>query len=1168
MPRRPASDAPPPPADGSADGRADAEERLRLVLSAGRMGMWEGDMVTGTVTWSEGMWDLTGLPPGEPPGDLAGWAALIHPDDRAGALARFRRGLERGSDDEYHDAYRLLRPDGSVVWVGTRAHVFRDAAGRPLRVLGVNVDVTAQREAEIDAREREAQFRATFENAAVGIAHVAPDGRWLRVNDRLCALLGYPREELQHLTFADVTHPDDRDRDLARAAQLLEGDGETYSMEKRYIRRDGTVVHVGLTVSLVHTPDGAPDYFLSVVEDATERHAAAEALRRSEAAARRAFEELAATYASAPVGLCVLDRELRFVRINERLAEMNGLPMTSHLGRTVREVLPGLADEVEPVFRRVLETGEPVLEIEVTGETVAQPGVARMWVENVLPLRDSAGAVVGINVVTVEVTEQRAAEAALRTREAELRVALDAAGMGTWRWDLATDAVEADAVDRALWGFPPDRPLTAEDYFRQIYPDDAADVRAVIDQALASGGDYHAEHRIICATRGNVCWLAVQGHVECDDAGHPQRVVAVSYEVTERKEAEAALRERETRYRTFLALSQEGIWRIEVEEPIPTSLPVAEQIARMYQYTWLAECNDAFARMYGYERPEEIVGARLGDLLDPADPANDAYLSAFIASGYRLSGAESHEVDRDGNPRVIENALTGEIEDGALVRAWGTQRDVTERKAAEAALAESEARFRALADAAPVLIWTAGPDAGRDYVNAGWLAFTGRTMADEVGEGWMAGVHPEDRDRTLAAYARAFARREALEVEYRLRRYDGVYRWLLDRGTPRRGPEGEVVGFAGSCVDIHERKEVERVLEERVAERTAALGAAVERVQASEERFRSLFRSTPIGVAVTDPTGQLIEANPALHDMLGYAPGALRGVPAVEIVHPDDRALAAEGLGDVFAGHRLVAQVDLRLLRADGEAVWTQTTTSVARDVDGTPRYAVGSITDVTERRRLEQAAEEASETERRRLSYELHDDLVQRLAGASVLAHTLAEGLRDEGHTGAAGAIRVGGLVRDAMSHARALSRALAPVDLLAEGLAEALGRLGENTEDAYGVRCRAEVGRGARVDDPAVATNLFRIAQEAVSNAARHAGATEIAVRLARARGRLVLTVADDGKGLPPGAFGSSSGLGLRTMRARAAALGGTLTIESPATGGTVVTCSVPAPAARPKG
>ena len=145
-----------------------------------------------------------------------------------------------------------------------------------------------------------------------------------------------------------------------------------------------------------------------------------ERIRRTEATARQQGLELEAVYSTAPIGLCVLDTELRFRRINERLAEINGLPAAAHLGRTVRDVVPALADMAEPLFRRVIATGEPLLDIEVSGETQACPGVRRVWRESYYPLKDPAGQVLGINVMVEEITAQKGLEEEIRSLNADL----------------------------------------------------------------------------------------------------------------------------------------------------------------------------------------------------------------------------------------------------------------------------------------------------------------------------------------------------------------------------------------------------------------------------------------------------------------------------------------------------------------------------------------------------------------------------------------------------------------------------------------------------------------------------------------------------------------------------------------------------------------------------
>jgi PAS domain S-box-containing protein len=166
------------------------------------------------------------------------------------------------------------------------------------------------------------------------------------------------------------------------------------------------------------------------------------------------------------------------------------------------------------------------------------------------------------------------------------------------------------------------------------------------------------------------------------------------------EERERGLRESEERYRSFIEQSTEGIWRFELEEPVPTDLTPDEQIEHFYRHGYLAECNNAMARMYGCTRAEEIAGARLDELLPRSVQENVRYLQAFIRSGYLLSDSESQEVDRHGSTKYFLNNLAGTIENGFLVRAWGTQRDITEHKKNEEAVKQSELLYHTVIEQA------------------------------------------------------------------------------------------------------------------------------------------------------------------------------------------------------------------------------------------------------------------------------------------------------------------------------------------------------------------------------------------------------------------------------------------------------------------------------------
>ena len=179
-------------------------------------------------------------------------------------------------------------------------------------------------------------------------------------------------------------------------------------------------------------------------------------------------------------------------------------------------------------------------------------------------------------------------------------------------------------------------------------------------------------------------------------------------------------------------------------------------------------------------------------------------------------------------PRTVMRAqlLPVRGDAGEVVGVAATVRDATAEQRVRQELGETEARFRNMADAAPVLLWMSGTDGLCTFFNHTWLAFTGRTMAEECGDGWAAGVHAEDLAGCMATYLEAFGARRVFEMEYRLRRHDGAYRWVLDRGAPRYAPDGRFEGYIGSCVDITERRKHEVELRAAVEVRDDFLSVA------------------------------------------------------------------------------------------------------------------------------------------------------------------------------------------------------------------------------------------------------------------------------------------------------------------------------------------------------
>jgi PAS domain S-box-containing protein len=573
--------------------------------------------------------------------------------------------------------------------------------------------------------DSEARFRGIFDNAAVGIARVAPDGRWLEVNQRLCEIVGYAREELMTKTFSDITHPDDLEQDLGVMRRMLANEIETYLREKRYYRKDGSVVWVNLTTSLVRSADGSPDYFVSLIED---------------------------------------------------------------------------------------------------------------------------------------ISARKRAEEKLREREERLSLASWAAELGVFEWDVQADRTvwENERMYEIFGHTHADGALSkAQLIERYVHPDDASTFDQALADGMKSGRSFHTVYRIH-RKNGALRWLELAGNFELAPDGAPIRMIGVLADITERKRAEeahvkrvalradvnAALAEHKGSLQSMLQESAEALVRhLDVAFARIWTLNPKESMLELQASAGM------YRRLDGSHSRVPVGELKIGLIAKERQP----HLTNDVANDPRISdpawAREEGLVSFAGYPLLVEDRVIGvmamfarhpltedTVEAIATVAAPIAQG--IERKRTEEALRASEEKFRILADTAPVMIWVSGGDKLCTFFNKPWIDFTGRAMEEELGAGWTEGVHPEDYDRCMETYVTSFEAREPFEMEYRLRRFDGEYRWLLDHGIPRFSPCGDFLGYVGSCIDIAERKQAEAEREQLAREQVAR--AAAEAANRSKDEFLAM----------------------------------------------------------------------------------------------------------------------------------------------------------------------------------------------------------------------------------------------------------------------------------------------------------------------------------------
>jgi PAS domain S-box-containing protein len=273
-----------------------------------------GKTLDGTITsWNEGAERIYGYSANETVGQPI---SMLVPPDRPEEIPTILESIRRGQKVDHFETVRVTK-DGRRLDISLTVSPIRNPAGDVVGASAIARDITERKRAEDELRESEERFRATFEQAAVGVAHGSTDGRLLRVNDKLCEILGYTREEMLRLTSQDISWPEDNDADLEYARRVLAGEIESYSMEKRYFRKDGSVIWANLAVSLVRDSAGDPEYFIGAIEDITERKRAEDQLREREIQYRDIFE-------ATGDGLVITDLDGNLVDANPAFCSMHG----------------------------------------------------------------------------------------------------------------------------------------------------------------------------------------------------------------------------------------------------------------------------------------------------------------------------------------------------------------------------------------------------------------------------------------------------------------------------------------------------------------------------------------------------------------------------------------------------------------------------------------------------------------------------------------------------------------------------------------------------------------------------------------------------------------------------------------------------------------------------
>jgi len=506
-------------------------------------------------------------------------------------------------------------------------------------------------------------------------------------------------------------------------------------------------------------------------------------------------------------------------------------------------------------------------------------------------LRDVNEALLISSVRLHEEAEKAAkAEAALEVKRLELaaskillETALSAGSIATVTWDIASDVVIADQRMAEVFGIAPADAgrLPIADFISAIYPDDQPRVKEQIARTLETDEPYEIEYRVKADDR-DMRWFYVRGKVERDAAGKPLRFAAALIDITERKKAD------EVKY--FLASIIESSRDAIITADFDTTIT-----------SW----NRAAESLYGYSA-KEAIGNSLKMLMLPKDLADVSKNIDQIRIGERVEMFETVRLHKEGQRLDLEIVLSP-VKDSSnqVVGVSKVVRDMTERLKSEEALRFSEQRFSVAVHAMDSLVWTNNSRGEMEGEQPGWEKFTGQTVDQYQGFGWSKAVHPDDADKTIAAWNESVRRNETFVFEHRLRRHDGEWRVCAIRAVPVLTADGEVKEWVGAHTDITDRKQIEEALrlsreelESRVKERTAELEQANKKLKA-ENQQRLRVEKDRVGILLRLASAQEDERRRIgldLHDQIGQQITAMR-FKLQELQTSDDDSSIKERIG-------------------------------------------------------------------------------------------------------------------------------------------------------------------------------------------------------------------------------------------------------------------------------
>jgi len=801
--------------------------------------------------------------------------------------------------------------------------------GKPIRLLELRCTVEtalSKHQADRKVRESEKRFHKVFEQGPIGMGLVGTDGRFLLVNSQLCQMLGYTEDELNSLTFVDITHPDHVTKDLEGVRLLYAGEIPYYKAEKRYIKKDGGILWGNLTAAAIRDADGKVLYTLPMIEDITDRKRAEEALRASEAQLSNAVKMAHLGPWEYDVDKDLFTFDDHFYNMFRTTAEQVGGYTMSSAEYARRFVHPDDLSVVADETRNAIETSDPFFNRQLEHRMLYADGEIGHISVRFFIVKDSTGQTIKTYGVNQDITERKRAEEALRQSQEMLSLALDGANLGIWDWDLTTGKALWDERALLVLGYDPNEfKPDLKNWKKLVHPDDWPRISENLNLHLEGNlPTFEAEYRVLNKS-GDWLWAHAQGKViEFDADGKPTRMTGVVADVTQRVRAAAELHKREELLRAILVASPIGI--------------VLTQDSRI---KW---ANDAWVKMFGFTSEDEYLDQPTS-VMHSGQESYERYRTILyegLTSG-QVSEADASMKRKDGTSFDSHIRISLMDYSNPSKGTISTITDISERKKAEEALRTTSEEFEAVIQASPLSIIAYDRNSIVKLWNPASENIFGWSASEAIGK--VLPFIPDDKkEEHVRIRERALKGERLTGIEARRRTKDGSTIVVSGSTAPLHDPEGRITGVMAVFMDITESKKAEEALAK------------------SEELQRTILATSPVGIGLSVGRN-MVWINDAWKEMFGLGPNDVAPFSInARALYPTQEEFARVGkvlYEGLEAGQ--ANETDGVMIRKDG-TIFHVHIAMKAVDPSDPSKGTIAAITDITGRKQVEEALHESQQ--------------------------------------------------------------------------------------------------------------------------------------------------------------------------------------------------------------